>query len=678
MASQLEEKASTTWTTEKEDCYASYDEALDTTTTEKSKKKEKEKEPKVSFLQLFRYADGMDVLLVAIGVVAAIASGMAMPGVALVFGDLLNGFICFTNSNVTLSGNETTSCVTKRVNSTCSTDFLDPSKVEDALATVSLRFAIIGFGTLVASYVYVAALLASAERQTRRMRESLFRAIMRQEMAWFETNDAGQLATRMAGDLEKVSQGIGDKIGSFLTWMTVFFGGLIVGFISDWRLSLFILGLTPILAVLGLLEAKLVSSLTGEEQEAYAQAGSVAQEVISCIRTVVAFGGEDKEAERYKVGIEKARDLGNKKALSHGISMAALYVIIFGAFGFTFWFAGFLVYKELSTGGDVLAAIFSVLFGAFSLGYAGPNWQAVSVARGAAVRVFAIEDRQSLIDPLSDEGVTPAGDEVEGDIELKNVHFSYPARPDIEVLHNFSLRVRCGQTMALVGPSGCGKSTVVQLILRFFDPERGLVLLDGYEITKLNVRWLREQVGVVSQEPVLFATTIAENIRYGRQNVTDEEIREAAKAANAHDFIMNLPDKYETLVGERGAQLSGGQKQRVAIARALVRNPKILLLDEATSALDTESEKTVQEALDKGSCLPSTEDSNFVSSMAFTCCFTYFTWACPIFKCTHMGFHTEIWKLSHLSCFQHSFRLIANKRSVSMIFYRLERVGRPL
>ena len=201
------------------------------------------------------------------------------------------------------------------------------------------------------------------------------------------------------------------------------------------------------------------------------------------------------------------------------------------------------------------------------------------------------------IDSSSDEGVIP--NHIEGKVEFKDVTFAYPTRPDTVVMDDFSVEANVGKTLALVGPSGSGKSTTVQLIQRFYDVDEGTVLLDGKDLRHLNLRWLRRHIGVVSQEPVLFGTTIAENIRYGREGVTQEEVVTAAKAANAHDFIMSLPDKYETLVGERGAQMSGGQKQRIAIARALVRDPKILLLDEATSALDAESEAIVQDALDK-------------------------------------------------------------------------------
>ncbi|XP_060270561.1 ATP-dependent translocase ABCB1-like isoform X2 [Ovis aries] len=240
---------------------------------------------------------------------------------------------------------------------------------------------------------------------------------------------------------------------------------------------------------------------------------------------------------------------------------------------------------------------FSVLIGAFSIGQASPNIEAFANARGAAYEVFKIIDNKPSINSYSNAGHKP--DNIKGNLEFRNVHFHYPSRNEVKILKGLNLKVGSGQTVALVGNSGCGKSTTVQLMQRLYDPTEGMVSIDGQDIRTINVRYLREIIGVVSQEPVLFATTIAENIRYGREDVTMDEIQKAVKEANAYDFIMKLPNKFDTLVGERGAQLSGGQKQRIAIARALVRNPKILLLDEATSALDTESEAVVQAALDK-------------------------------------------------------------------------------
>ena len=213
--------------------------------------------------------------------------------------------------------------------------------------------------------------------------------------------------------------------------------------------------------------------------------------------------------------------------------------------------------------------------------------------------VADISLQKSLINPVTEEGEKP--EEFDGSIEFKDITFSYPTRPDIKVLEGFNLNIEVGKTYALVGPSGCGKSTVIQLLLRFYDPSTGEVLVGGKDVRTLNVKWLRQHIGVVSQEPVLFNSTIAENILYGKDGATQEEVKQAAANANAHDFISKLPDGYSTLVGEGGIQLSGGQKQRIAIARALISDPKILLLDEATSALDTESESIVQQALDKAS-----------------------------------------------------------------------------
>lgn len=251
--------------------------------------------------------------------------------------------------------------------------------------------------------------------------------------------------------------------------------------------------------------------------------------------------------------------------------------------------------------GDVMLVFFGMLTGAMSLSVAANNVEFFAKARVAAHEIFTLIDRVTPIDALSEDGLKLPVQNIKAEISLKNISFTYPARLDHQVLHNVSFSANEGETVALCGQSGCGKSTCIQLIQRFYDPQEGGVYLGGHDIKTLNVKFLRDMIGVVSQEPILFETTIIENIRYGRLDVTDAEIKQAAKQANAYDFIQNLPKQWDTEVGEGGATLSGGQKQRVAIARALVRNPKILLLDEATSALDTESESIVQAALEKAS-----------------------------------------------------------------------------
>uniref|UniRef100_A0A803YIU4 ATP binding cassette subfamily B member 1 n=1 Tax=Meleagris gallopavo TaxID=9103 RepID=A0A803YIU4_MELGA len=291
---------------------------------------------------------------------------------------------------------------------------------------------------------------------------------------------------------------------------------------------------------------------------------------------------------RYHKNLEDAKRIGIRKAITSNISMGAAFLLIYASYALAFWYGTTLILNDDYTIGNVLTVFFSVLIGAFSIGQTTPSIEAFANARGAAYAIFNIIDNEPQIDSYSDAGHKP--DHIKGNLEFQNVFFNYPSRPDVEILKGLNLKINCGQTVALVGGSGCGKSTTVHQLL---------ITIDGQDLKSLNVRYLREIIGVVNQEPVLFATTIAENIRYGREDVTMEEIEKATKEANAYDFIMKLPKKFETVVGERGAQMSGGQKQRIAIARALVRNPKILLLDEATSALDTESESVVQAALDK-------------------------------------------------------------------------------
>uniref|UniRef100_A0A672U8N1 ATP binding cassette subfamily B member 1 n=1 Tax=Strigops habroptila TaxID=2489341 RepID=A0A672U8N1_STRHB len=451
----------------------------------------------------------------------------------------------------------------------------------------------IAAGVLLAAYVQTAFWTLAAGRQIKKIRQNFFHAIMRQEIGWFDVNDVGELNTRLLDDVSKISDGIGDKIGMLVQALTTFVTGFIVGLIRGWKLTLVILSVSPVLG----LSAAVLSAFTDKEQAAYAKAGAVAEEVLSAIRTVIAFGGQEKEIKRYHKNLEDAKQIGIKKAITANISMGAAFLLIYASYALAFWYGTTLVLSDDYTIGKVLTVFFSVLIGAFSIGQTAPSIEAFASARGAAYAIFNIIDSEPQIDSYSEAGYKP--DHIQGNLEFQNVYFNYPSRPDVEILKGLNLKVSCGQTVALVGGSGCGKSTTVQLIQRFYDPKEGRVTIDGQDIRGLNVRYLREIIGVVNQEPVLFATTIAENIRYGREDVTMEEIEKATKEANAYDFIMKLPNKFETVVGERGAQLSGGQKQRIAIARALVRNPKILLLDEATSALDTESEAVVQAALDK-------------------------------------------------------------------------------
>ncbi|XP_019363912.1 PREDICTED: multidrug resistance protein 1 [Gavialis gangeticus] len=541
----------------------------------------------VSPLTMFRYSDWLDKLLMGLGTVMAILHGISLPLMMIVFGDMTDNFI---NPGIELDpGNSSLGNISAG-------NYSRYKNLEEDMTKHAYYYSGLGAGVLLAAYMQVAFWTVAAGRQIKKIRQQFFHAIMRQEIGWFDVNDVGELNTRLIDDVSKINEGIGDKIGMLFQAEAMFLTGFIVGFIKGWKLTLVILAVSPVLGLSAAIWAKVLSAFTDKELTAYAKAGAVAEEVLAAIRTVIAFGGQKKEIERYHKNLEDAKRIGIKKSITASISMGIGFLLIYASYALAFWYGTTLILSEDYTIGNVLTVFFAILIGAFSVGQTAPSIEALANARGAAYAIFKIIDNEPQINSFSEAGYRP--DNIRGNLEFHNVYFNYPSRPDVKVLKGLNLKVNCGQTVALVGSSGCGKSTTVQLIQRFYDPEEGKITLDGQDIKTLNTRYLREIIGVVNQEPVLFATTIAENICYGRENVTMEEIEKAVKEANAYDFIMKLPDKFETVVGERGAQLSGGQKQRIAIARALVRNPKILLLDEATSALDTESESVVQAALD--------------------------------------------------------------------------------
>uniref|UniRef100_A0A3P8RW26 ATP-binding cassette, sub-family B (MDR/TAP), member 4 n=1 Tax=Amphiprion percula TaxID=161767 RepID=A0A3P8RW26_AMPPE len=549
----------------------------------KKKKKKEEKIPMVGPIAVFRFSDNLDTLMILVGTLMAMVNGVVLPLMCIVFGDMTDSFISDSAAglgNITLPPN-----------------FYANSTLQEEMTTFAIYYSIMGAVVLVAAYLQVSLWTLAAGRQVKRIRTLFFHRIMQQDIGWFDVNETGELNTRLTDDIYKIQEGIGDKTGMLIQGFTTFIASFVIGFTKGWKLTLVILAVSPALGISAALFSKVLTSFTSKEQTAYAKAGAVAEEVLSSIRTVFAFSGQEKEIDRYHKNLEDAKQMGVKKAISANIAMGFTFLMIYLSYALAFWYGSTLILKGEYTIGSVLTVFFVVLIGAFTLGQTSPNIQTFASARGAAHKVYAIIDHNPTIDSYSETGFKP--DFIRGDIEFKNINFTYPSRPDVQILHNLSLDVKSGQTIALVGSSGCGKSTTIQLLQRFYDPQEGAVFIDGHDIRSLNVRYLREMIGVVSQEPILFATTITENIRYGRPDVTQQEIEQAAKEANAYDFIMKLPDKFETLVGDRGTQMSGGQKQRIAIARALVRNPKILLLDEATSALDAESETVVQAALDK-------------------------------------------------------------------------------
>ncbi|NXB08943.1 ABCBB protein, partial [Cnemophilus loriae] len=569
-------------------------------------KEKKENSARVGFFQLFRFSSSMEILMMIAGSFCAIVHGVAQPAVLLVFGAMADTFIEYDIEMQELKDPNKT-CVNNTIawingtihqsekNATITCGLLD---IEHEMIKFAGYYAGIGCAILVLGYLQICFWVMSAARQIQKIRKAYFRKIMQMDIGWFDCTSVGELNTRISDDVNKINEAIADQVAIFIQRITTFVGGFLLGFVSGWKLTLVIIAVSPLLGVGAALYGLAVAKLTGRELKAYAKAGAVADEVLSSIRTVAAFGGEKKEVERYDKNLVFAQHWGIRKGIIMGLFTGYMWFIIFLSYALAFWYGSKLVLEEEEySPGTLLQVFFGVLVGALNLGQASPCLEAFATGRGAATNIFETIDKKPTIDCMSEDGYKL--DKVRGEIEFHNVTFNYPSRPDIKILDNLNMVIKAGETTAFVGASGAGKSTTIQLIQRFYDPADGMITLDGHDLRSLNIQWLRSQIGIVEQEPVLFATTIAENIRYGRDEATMEDIIKAAKEANAYNFIMDLPQQFDTHVGEGGSQMSGGQKQRIAIARALVRNPKILLLDMATSALDNESEAIVQEALHK-------------------------------------------------------------------------------
>ncbi|XP_058153975.1 mitochondrial potassium channel ATP-binding subunit isoform X1 [Dasypus novemcinctus] len=447
---------------------------------------------------------------------------------------------------------------------------------------------------------YLVLLSRIGERMAVDMRKTLFCSLLRQDIAFFDAKKTGELVSRLTTDVQEFKSSFKLVISQGLRSCTQVAGCLVSLSMLSTRLTLLLMVATPALMGVGTLMGSALRKLSRQCQEQIAKATGVADEALGNVRTVRAFAMEQREEERYGAELESSRckseELGRGIALFQGLSNIAFNCMVLG----TLLIGGSLVAGQQLTGGDLMSflvasqtvqrsmANLSILFG--------------QVVRGlsAGARVFEYMTLNPCI-PLSGGGCIPKED-LRGSIMFQNVCFSYPCRPGFEVLKDFTLILPPGKIVALVGQSGGGKTTVASLLERFYDPTAGAVLLDGRDLRTLDPSWLRGQViGFISQEPVLFGTTIMENIRFGKLDASDEEVYAAAREANAHSFITSFPQGYNTIVGERGTTLSGGQKQRLAIARALIKRPTVLILDEATSALDAESERVVQEALDRAS-----------------------------------------------------------------------------
>ncbi|XVF80464.1 hypothetical protein PTKIN_Ptkin15bG0076000 [Pterospermum kingtungense] len=499
-----------------------------------------EKTNTVPFFKMFAFADQTDIFLMIAGTIGAIGNGLTMPLMTIFFGDLTDSFGENQNNN----------------------------EVVDAVSEVALKFVYLGVGAAMAGFLQVTCWMVTGERQAARIRSLYLQTILRQDVFFFdvETN-TGVVVGRMSGDTVLIQDAMGEKVGKFLRSVASFIGGFIVAFIKGWLLTLVMLSSLPLLVIAGGAISLIVASFTGEKQA----------------------------ISNYNKFLVSAYRSGVYQGSVSGLGLGMVMLIMFCSYALAIWYGGRMILEKGYT--EVVSVIVAIMTGSMSLGQASPCMNAFASGQAAAFKMFETIRRKPEVDAYDTKGKML--EDIRGDIELRDVYFSYPARPEEQIFSGFSLFIPSGTTAALVGHSGSGKSTVISLIERFYDPQAGEVLIDGINLKEFQLKWMRGKIGLVSQEPVLFTSSIRYNIAYGKEGATSEEIRAAAELANAAKFIDKLPQGLDTLVGEHGTQLSGGQKQRVAIARAILKDPRILLLDEATSALDAESERTVQEALDR-------------------------------------------------------------------------------
>ncbi|XP_075465262.1 bile salt export pump-like isoform X2 [Ascaphus truei] len=540
--------------------------------SKKNEKKSKKKAKKTSSVTRVLKYNAPEWPYLLVGSIGAAINGAVSPLYALLFSQILGTF-----------------------------SLPDPEEQRRQIDGICILFVIIAAVSFVTQFLQGYAFAKSGELLTRRLRRLGFQAMLGQEIGWFDDNNnsPGALTTRLATDASQVQGATGAQIGMIVNSLTNIGASLIIAFYFSWKLSLVVLCFLPLIGLSGVFQAKMLTGFANQDKKALEEAGKVSSEAIGNIRTVAGLGKENMFVEMYEKHLETPYKAAMKKSHVYGACFGFAQCVIFMAYAASFRFGGFLVNTDGINYVVVFRVISAIVTSGTSLGRASSFTPDYAKAKIAAGQFFTLLDRIPKISVFSTDG--DKWEDFKGDIEFVNCKFTYPSRPVTMVLRGLSISVKSGQTLAFVGSSGCGKSTSVQLLERFYDPNEGKVLVDGHETNNVNISFLRSKIGIVSQEPVLFEGSISDNIKYGdnSRNITIDEVIVAARKAHLHDFVMSLPNKYETNVGIQGSQLSRGQKQRIAIARAIVRDPKILLLDEATSALDTESEKTVQVALDE-------------------------------------------------------------------------------
>uniref|UniRef100_A0A8R1HP82 Uncharacterized protein n=1 Tax=Caenorhabditis japonica TaxID=281687 RepID=A0A8R1HP82_CAEJA len=549
-----------------------------------------EKKPSkiLSFLRVvIKCTTCFEKLLFLVGITFSILTGLCQPFMSYSFGEVSQVLVEITNA----INNKT----------------IDPADLEKAyevfehgMDSVCLHFFLCGLAYFTFGSLQFAIIKFVGDNTTYRVRKLYMSKLLRKDAQYFDTVSTGHLSTVMNDNMERFREVFNEKIALIIVFLTDFVVGTSLAFYTDWRLASYGIFFAFGIAFSGLINSASMMGSTEKQNIHYGNAGSIAFQALGAFKTVASLNGQKEEIERYSAELKKGEKYGFRRAFFYGISRGVTYFFCNALNTVILYIGANMIYAGTVNASVVVRLFHYLLFSAFCLSEAFPL---MSLFANAISSAAPIAEMLTINDNVieKDEPEVEDGRVIQGRIAFENVRFSYPSRPDTEVLKGISFEVNNGECIALVGASGSGKSTVVQLLLHYYNINSGKIVIDGESLSNINLRKLRRIIGVVSQEPVLFNTTIEENIRFGNPNATLPSIYEALRKANAYDFVCAFPKGIKTIVGERGAQLSGGQKQRIAIARTLVRNPKILLLDEATSALDNESEHVVQKALENAS-----------------------------------------------------------------------------
>ncbi|OCK85136.1 ABC transporter [Lepidopterella palustris CBS 459.81] len=543
--------------------------------------------PFQAYFRLWSYASPLDVILRTIAAATALGSGTAEPLMAIIFGNLVNDFNTHEAGGVT------------------------PAEFRAAINRNALYFVYLFIGKFVCVYCAATLFSVTASRMTRNIRLQYLRTVLHQPVSYFDRNTPGSIAMSLSTDTNAIEVGLGEKVGTVFQAISMIITAFAIAFSRSWKLTLVVATIVPYMifttGFLGWLNTRIETKI----KEILSKSSGIAEEALSSIINVTALGAQDKIVQKFRHNLDMAKPYASKIGPIQATIYGNMFFVMHSAYALSLFYGVKLISQGgIKNGGTVITVMFCMVIGSSSMGFIAPEIPDFVKAFASAQIVLKVIEQSASSNMTNDHNRKLEQENLTGAMELKNITFKYPERPTITVLDALSLKIPANQVTAVVGHSGSGKSTIVGLLERWYDLSHGSIDVDGMDINQLDLKWWRSQIGLVQQEPMLFNDTIYQNVLNGLRGsgvdlLSEQEKRilviNACTQANAHEFIESLPNQYETLVGERADLLSGGQKQRIAIARSIISNPKILLLDEATSSLDSESERTVQNALDKAS-----------------------------------------------------------------------------